>query len=149
MSTADVARNLDLLRRAVGDRKLTYLGFSYGSYIGTTYANLFPRKIRALAIDGVLDPRLWSSGWQIESDRVATQEEFDEFLRLCEEAGSQCAFGAEHRSAKRWKALARSVEKEPIELGHDFLYTYDLLIGDATRALYSPESWGGPVPCHW
>ena len=87
MSTADVARDLDLLRRAVGDSALTYLGFSYGTYIGATYANLFPNNIRALAIDGVLDPRLWSSGWQIRSDRVATQEEFDEFLRLCRQAG--------------------------------------------------------------
>ena len=144
MSTADVARDLDVLRRAVDDRKLTYLGFSYGSYLGTTYANLFPRKIRALAIDGVLDPRLWSSGWQIKSDRVATQEEFDEFLRLCKEAGSQCAFAAGRDTARRWKALAHSVEREPIELGEDFLYTYDFLIGDATGAMYAPEVWGGP-----
>jgi pimeloyl-ACP methyl ester carboxylesterase len=144
MSTADVARDLDTLRRAVGDQKLTYLGFSYGSYLGNTYANLFPRKVRALVIDGVLDPRLWSSGWQIRSDRIATQEEFDEFLRLCEEAGPQCAFGDGRRTVKRWKALARSVEDEPVELGDDFLYTYDLLIGDATGAMYSPEIWGGP-----
>ena len=144
MSTADVARDLDVLRQAVGDGKLTYLGFSYGSYLGTTYANLFPQKIRALAIDGVLDPRLWSSGWQIESDRVATQEEFDEFLRLCEEAGPQCAFADGRDTARRWKALAHSVEDEPVELGEDFLYTYDFLIGDATGAMYSPEVWGGP-----
>ena len=142
MSTADVVRDLDLLRRAVGDRKLTYLGFSYGSYIGNTYANLFPRNIRALVIDGVLDPRLWSSGWQIKSDRVATQEEFDEFLRLCKEAGPQCAFSDGRRTAKRWKALARAVEKEPVDLGDGFLYTYDLLIGDATGAMYSPELLG-------
>jgi pimeloyl-ACP methyl ester carboxylesterase len=144
MSTADVVRDLDLLRRAVGDRKLTYLGFSYGSYLGNTYANLFPRNIRALVIDGVLDPRLWSSGWQIRSDRVATQEEFDEFLRLCKEAGPACAFGDGKRTAKRWEALARSVEDEPIDLGDGFLYTYDFLIGDATGAMYSPEVWGGP-----
>lgn len=144
MSTADVARDLDLLRRAVGDPKLTYLGFSYGSYLGATYANLFPRKIRALAIDGVLDPRLWARGWQIRSDRVATQEEFDEFLRLCEEAGSQCAFGDGRRTSERWNALARSVKDEPIELDEDLLYTYDFLIGDATSAMYAPEVWGGP-----
>ena len=93
MSTADVARDLDLLRQAVGDRRLTYLGFSYGTYIGNTYANLFPGNVRALVIDGVLDPRLWSSGRQIGSDRVATEAEFDEFLRLCDEAGPACAFG--------------------------------------------------------
>ena len=144
MSTADVVRDLDLLRRAVGDRKLTYLGFSYGSYLGNTYANLFPGNVRALVIDGVLDPRLWSSGWQIKSDRVATQEEFDEFLRLCREAGPACAFGDGRRTAKRWEALARAVEDEPIDLGDGFLYTYDFLIGDATGAMYSPESWGGP-----
>ena len=144
MSTADVARDLDLLRRAVGDRRLTYLGFSYGTYIGTTYANLFPGNVRALAIDGVLDPRLWSSGWQIRSDRVATQEEFDEFLRLCREAGPACAFGDGAQTARRWETLARTVEREPIDLGDGFLYTYDFLIGDATGAMYSPEVWGGP-----
>ena len=113
MSTADVVRDLDLLRRAVGDRKLTYLGFSYGSYLGNTYANLFPNNVRALVIDGVLDPRLWSSGWQIKSDRVATQEEFDEFLRLCREAGPACAFGDGRSTAKRWEALARASRTSP------------------------------------
>ena len=144
MSTADVARDLDLLRRAVGDPRLTYLGFSYGSYLGNTYANLFPQNIRALAIDGVLDPRLWSSGWQIRSDRVATQREFDQFLALCKAAREQCAFSDGRRTAKRWEALARSVEDEPIDLGGGFLYTYDFLIGDATGAMYAPEVWGGP-----
>ena len=57
MSTADVARDLDLLRQAVGDSRLTYLGFSYGSHIGNTYANLFPGRVRAMVIDGVIDPQ--------------------------------------------------------------------------------------------
>ena len=144
MSTADVARDLDLLRQAVGDRKLTYLGFSYGSYLGNTYANLFAQNVRALVIDGVLDPRLWSSGWQIKSDRVATQEEFDEFLRLCDEAGPECAFSAPEGSAARWEALADSLRDEPLVFPDGFVYTYDFLIGDATSAMYSPESWGGP-----
>jgi pimeloyl-ACP methyl ester carboxylesterase len=144
MSTADVVRDLDLLRQAVGDRRITFLGFSYGSYIGATYANLFPNNIRALAIDGVLDPSLWSSGWQIKSDRVATQEEFDEFLRLCRQAGPACAFGDGKNTAKRWETLARTVERQPVDLGDGFLYTYDFLIGDATGAMYSPEVWGGP-----
>jgi pimeloyl-ACP methyl ester carboxylesterase len=143
MNTADVARDLDLLRRAVGDRKLTYLGFSYGSYLGNTYANLFPSKVRALVIDGVLDPRLWASGWQIRSDRVATAEEFDEFLRLCDAAGPDCAFSAPGGSRARWNALARSLQVRPLELPDGTLYTYDLLITDAAGAMYSPEEWGG------
>jgi pimeloyl-ACP methyl ester carboxylesterase len=62
MATADAARDLDLLRRAIGDKRLSYYGISYGSYLGTTYANLFPSKVRALTVDGVLDPIAWSTG---------------------------------------------------------------------------------------
>src|SRR5436309_2051111 len=53
MATADVARDLDLLRQAVGDRQLSYVGLSYGAYLGATYANLYPSKVRALVLDGV------------------------------------------------------------------------------------------------
>ncbi len=60
MSTAQVARDLDVVRRAVGDERLTFLGFSYGTYLGQVYANMFPDRVRAVAIDGVLDPQAWS-----------------------------------------------------------------------------------------
>jgi pimeloyl-ACP methyl ester carboxylesterase len=55
VSTANTARDMDLLRAAVGDRKLTYLGFSYGTFLGATYASLFPNHYRALVLDGALD----------------------------------------------------------------------------------------------
>lgn len=142
MSTADVARDLDLLRRAVGDSKLTYLGFSYGSYIGMTYANLFPNKVRALVIDGVLDPRLWSSGWQIATDRIAAGEELEEFLRLCDEAREQCPFWVSGGASARYEALANALRAQPVDLG-GFLYSYDYLVADSSSALYSPEFWGG------
>jgi hypothetical protein len=99
--------------------------------------------VRALVIDGVLDPRLWSSGWQIKSDRVATAAEFDEFLRLCDAAGSDCAFSAPEGSKARWERLARTLRAHPLELPDGSVYTYDLLINDATGAMYSPEEWGG------
>ena len=62
MSTANVARDMDVLRDLVGDDKLNYAGVSYGSYLGVTYANLFPHRVRALVVDGVLDPIAWSTG---------------------------------------------------------------------------------------
>ena len=62
MSTANVARDLDLLRQAVGDEQLTYLGFSYGTLLGAVYANLFPDRVRALTLDAVLDPVEWTTG---------------------------------------------------------------------------------------
>ena len=62
MSTANVARDMDRLRQAVGDSKLSYYGVSYGSMLGQTYANMFPDHFRALVIDGVLDPIAWTTG---------------------------------------------------------------------------------------
>ena len=62
ISTANVARDLDALRQAVGDDKLTYVGYSYGTAIGVQYANLFPGNVRALVVDGVLDPVAWTKG---------------------------------------------------------------------------------------
>ena len=55
-STANYARDMDLLRRALGDRKLNYFGFSYGTFIGATYAALFPQHHRAMVLDGPVDP---------------------------------------------------------------------------------------------
>lgn len=141
MSTADVARDMDLLRRAVGDSRLTYLGVSWGSYLGTTYANLFPGRIRALAIDGVIEPRLWSSGRSIEIDRVGPQRVLDEALRLCDAAGPACAFGVPGGSQARWRALVERIRREPVVLSPEMTYTYDLLIADAAGAMYEPDIW--------
>ena len=56
LSTEDVARDLDVLRGALGDDKLTYLGKSYGTFIGATYADLFPDKVGHVVLDGAVDP---------------------------------------------------------------------------------------------
>jgi pimeloyl-ACP methyl ester carboxylesterase len=139
MSTGDVARDLDLLRQAVGDKRLSFVGWSYGSYIGNTYANLFPDRVRAIVIDGVLEPRLWAQGRHIDIDRIATAAEFEEFLRLCDEAGCLLS-GPEGASARYW-ALDAAVREQPIVFDDGFLYTYDLLVADAVGAMYAPESW--------
>ena len=58
-STADVARDLEFMRKAVGDDKFTYLGFSYGTFLGSTYASLFPNKMRAVVLDGAVDANVY------------------------------------------------------------------------------------------
>src|SRR5207249_1222699 len=81
----------------------------------------------------------------ILSDRVNTLKEFNEMLRLCDAAGSACAFHNAQGAPARWEALANSVRANPIDLGNGTFYTYDMLINDAVGAMYSPEtSWGGP-----
>ncbi|WP_307796135.1 alpha/beta hydrolase [Amycolatopsis sp. 195334CR] len=96
MSTKDVVRDLDLLRAAAGDQKLTYVGFSYGTLIGATYANMFPKATRALVLDGNVDPKLRTSdGLQYDRERARGFElSLDAYLTECANVGAKCAFSA-------------------------------------------------------
>lgn len=151
MTTADVARDMDLLRAALGEERLNFLGFSYGSMLGTTYANLFPNRVRAVVIDGVLDPIAWTTGvpgqqdlpfsTRLRSDKGA-QATLGEFFRLCDQAGPNCAFSGD--SAARFAALRQRLLAGPIlvELdGETFPFTYTDLIYSTLGALYSPFAW--------
>lgn len=153
MSTANVARDLDVLRQAVGDAKLTYAGYSYGSFLGVTYANLFPEKVRALVVDGVLDPIAWTTGNPGESDTLpfstrlhsdkGAADTLNEFFRLCDENPGQCAFAG--GAADRYAALAASLRAAPIEIqlpnGDIVPFTYQDLISNTLGAMYDSFSW--------
>jgi pimeloyl-ACP methyl ester carboxylesterase len=118
ISTADTARDLDHLRWLVGDRKLSYLGESFGTLIGQTYANLFPRRVRAMALDGVVDPVASAAGAAavLASGLADTDRVFREFLRLCEAAGpDRCALAGHGTSAaERAKAVLARLRHTPI-----------------------------------
>lgn len=60
VSTADNARDLDLLRQAVGEARITYYGTSYGTFLGATYVSMFPKRVRAVVLDGAVAPRAWA-----------------------------------------------------------------------------------------
>jgi pimeloyl-ACP methyl ester carboxylesterase len=154
MSSADAARDMDLLRGAFGDRKLTYLGFSYGSILGQNYANLFPSRVRALVIDGVLDPIAWTTGRGDQArttplgTRLASADgarrTLGEFFRLCDEAGPGCAFSG--NASRRYAALAQRLRGHPVIItdpstGETFTVTYNDLIAMTLGALYSPFVW--------
>jgi pimeloyl-ACP methyl ester carboxylesterase len=153
MATADVARDMDSLRAAVGDSKLNYAGVSYGSYLGVTYANMFPDKVRAVIVDGVLDPIAWSTGRGNESatfpfstrllSDVGAQATLNEFFRLCDAGGPACAFSG--NTAERFAALAAQLRAHPIELvfpdGSTMLLDYSNLIGFTLGAMYDSASW--------
>jgi pimeloyl-ACP methyl ester carboxylesterase len=111
MSTGNVARDLELLRRAVGDPSLNFLGFSSGTLIGQTYANLFPSTTRALALDGTLDPVRFTTGRtaaeasQPVDERLRSYEGTDDavtgFLDACAAASGTCAFASPTASTPR------------------------------------------------
>ena len=94
ISTADTARDLDALRGMVGDDLLTYVGLSYGSMVGQTYINLFPTHIRAMVLDGIVDPVDYtkSAEARVNNQSGAFDAVFATFLELCESAGAgHCA----------------------------------------------------------
>ena len=154
MSTADAARDLDLLREAVGDELLWYVGYWYGSYLGVTYANLFPDRFRALVVDGVLDPVAWATGapgeaatlpfsTRVRSDAGAAVT-LSEFLRLCDAGGPACAFAP--NAAARFDALAARLRAEPHVVldpatGQLVPFSYADLIANALSAMYNSFSW--------
>ena len=71
ISTADTARDLDHLRVLIGEDKLTYVGLSYGTFLGQTYANMFPDRVRAMLLDGIVDaPKVLEGGRGEERQRV-------------------------------------------------------------------------------
>ncbi|MBK9739851.1 MAG: alpha/beta fold hydrolase [Actinobacteria bacterium] len=91
ITTADTARDLDYLRQLVGDRRLTYVGLSYGTYLGQTYANLFPTRVRAMLLDGLVDPVAYSTSAEtrVANSVSGADEVFDRFLTLCQDAGPE------------------------------------------------------------
>ncbi|MFG1797429.1 alpha/beta hydrolase [Nocardia sp. NPDC049149] len=95
LTTVDAARDLDLLRRAVGDKKLTYEGASYASYLGEVYGALFGDRVRALNLSSMIDPDSYTSDSraQVAESAAGTEEVLSEFFRLCAQAGpSRCTF---------------------------------------------------------
>ncbi|WP_324197347.1 alpha/beta hydrolase [Nocardia cyriacigeorgica] len=139
VSTANTARDLELLRRAVGDPQLTYHGISYGTQVGAVYANMFPSRVRAMAFDGSMDFQGNADGHGGQGSSVPLDVRqnvaagiaatFDAFLRQCAEAGPRCAFSAGDPKLK-WIALAERARLAPIRLD-GAAWTYSAVIGAA------------------
>jgi len=148
IATADTARDLDHLRRLVGDRRLTYLGESFGTLIGQTYANLFPRRVRAMALDGVIDPVAATTSTEavLASGSIDTDRVFREFLALCEAAGpDRCALAGHGPVAPRVNRLLRRLRHHPIP-APSATPPGELTYGEALTALKfeglpKPEQW--------
>lgn len=148
VSTAEVARDLDVLRRAVGDRRLNYLGFSYGTYLGEVYASMFPDRFRALVIDGVLDPRAWAGSRTTRAQpttlRIKAGEASWNALRAglaaCAAAGPEyCPLATPQAD---FDLVAAKLKKGSVVVGGNgetFSYSYSDFIADLLALLYYPD----------
>ena len=115
VSTLETAQDLDRLRAALGDDKLTYLGLSYGTYLGALYADRYPAQVRAMMLDGAVDPRLGFS------DTVVRQSEgfernLQHFLDDCAATGT-CAFTQGADAGGAYDSLRSRIDQNPLAVG--------------------------------
>ncbi|RZS36480.1 TAP-like protein [Herbihabitans rhizosphaerae] len=115
LSTADTARDLDLVREALGEQKISYFGTSYGSYLGATYAALFPTRVRAMALDGVVDPTMYAEGKLSAKWSEASAEAVYSGFERCDQVGFfRCPLAGDARG--RWERVVDSLYREPLAL---------------------------------
>jgi pimeloyl-ACP methyl ester carboxylesterase len=158
-STADTARDMDLLRQATGDQKLNYIGISYGTYVGAVYANLFPAYVGKMILDGVVDPVAYNAGGDDEPDLSTGQrlgsdigigESLSAFLDQCAQAKRpSCAFATESVAETHAKidSLLHRLKNTPTTY-KGFVFTPALLLTTANNDLFYTRPIAG-VAAGW
>ena len=140
IGTVNASRDLDVMRHALGDKKLNYLGFSYGSRLGAVYAAQFPKKTGRLVLDGV-DTLTEPLSEQGVVGAQGQQAALDGFLSWCTE-DINCAFGQDPRSARRDVVqLVESLDENPVPSDFGEPFSGQDLVGAIGQALYSKELW--------
>jgi pimeloyl-ACP methyl ester carboxylesterase len=140
ITTDNAARDMDLMRAVLGDESLNYLGYSYGTFLGATYAKLFPERVGRLVLDGALDPSV--SGLDVSTTQgVGFESALRAYMADCL-TDDKCPFrGTVDEGMADLGTLLASVDRSPLpssdgrELGADSLMTA------IVAALYSQDSW--------
>jgi pimeloyl-ACP methyl ester carboxylesterase len=139
VGTIDQARDMDVLRAALGDAKLTYYGASYGTYLGAKYAQLFPTHIRAMVLDGALNPDEPSTQ-ENQVQAAGFQTDLDDSLAACVKAGS-CPLGSTDADAQAFiESLKASITATPENVNGRVLGAGEFFEGLAS-GLYTPADW--------
>ncbi len=139
-NTEETARDMDLIRQAVGDNKLNYLGFSYGTRLGAVYAHEFPTHIRAAVLDGAVDP-VADDLTTAERQTKAFEGAFDQFAADCLKRPA-CAVLGNPRSVV--EQLITAADKTPIKSskkGETRQATGGIVTIGVVSALYDQSQW--------
>ncbi|NUP22498.1 MAG: alpha/beta fold hydrolase [Streptomyces sp.] len=116
LSTAEAARDMDILRAALGDERLTYVGASYGTFLGATYAGLFPNRVGRLVLDGAMDPSLPARRMNLDQT-AGFETAFRAFARDCVRQ-RDCPLGTKAAEVgKNLNAFFKKLDAKPIPTG--------------------------------
>jgi pimeloyl-ACP methyl ester carboxylesterase len=138
-STENTARDMDMIRAALGDDELSYLGVSYGTYLGGVYATLFPERVRAMALDSAFEPSGDSEFDQWSTQLVGFEQAFANWAAWCEES-SDCAFNAMDVGA-RWDALIAALDANPVKSDSGRPVNQAAMTTATVSAMYSEIEW--------
>ena len=139
VDTASAAKDLDVIRAVFGDEKINYLGFSYGTFLGTMYAELFPERVGAMVLDGAIDPTVTEAEQNI-SQLVGFDRALKNYLTSCLES-QDCPFSGSLQNAElQVQQLLLQIEKKSLTTDSE----RDLTIWSAITGIIMPlygQSW--------
>ena len=139
-STTNTARDMDSIRQALQADQISFIGYSYGTYLGGVYSHLFPDKVRAMVLDGAFQPEGDSLEERYTTQLIGFEKAMDNWVVWCQDAANACAFAAPDVSA-RWDALWQQFDDKPVT-AEDGRFANQGTIEDATRnALYGQSWW--------
>lgn len=140
VDTVSAAKDIDVIRSALGAKKLNYLGFSYGTFLGTTYAALFPKNVGRMVLDGAMDPSV-SDEQQSLNQLKAFNQALRNYLADCL-SKSSCVFSGSVDSAMlRISDFFKSLETKPIKTEGSRMLNADSAITGLIMTLYSNDYW--------
>ncbi|MET0967435.1 MAG: alpha/beta hydrolase [Nakamurella sp.] len=140
VGTRDVAKDLDVLRAVLGDDLLTYLGWSYGTAIGTSYAEQFPANVRAMILDGAVDPEEDAATSNI-AQTEAFQKAFDDYAAWCAQQ-AVCVLGKDPANATAvYQSLVRPLLDAPLKLADGRSLSFNDANTGVGQALYLSSFW--------
>ena len=140
ITTVQSARDMDLLRGVLGDEKLNYLGYSYGTFLGATYADLYPERVGRVVLDGAVDPQ--ASSLEVGTTQgLGFESALRSYMASC--LGSEdCPFaGTVDDGMADLGTLLASVDRTPLLNEDGRLLGADSLMTAVVAALYSQDSW--------
>ncbi|MFD4540145.1 alpha/beta fold hydrolase [Streptomyces bauhiniae] len=138
--TPNVARDMDVLRAVLDDEKLTYLGQSYGTRLGAIYAEMFPRNVRAMVLDGAQDPTLSTSERRV-TQYAGFQRSFNLMAEACAQQ-SDCVLGQDSSKAvARFQNIVRPLIDSPAVTKRGRPVDFNTAVGAVIGGLYQESTW--------
>jgi pimeloyl-ACP methyl ester carboxylesterase len=140
ISTQASAQDINSLRLALGEEKVSFFGFSYGSELGTTWATMFPETVRAIVVDGAVDPNA-SSVQEGMNQAKGFEGQLSTFLKQCSEK-TTCEFHNNGDAEAAFDKLVLDIDAKPLEVSKDRTpVTQGVLFTAVAQAMYSDYYW--------